>query len=83
DADMGSLGATVDKLARTYKPFGPVLSDSINDHLRKVFGPSGKRPGYIADRVKKVWELGDGWAHHVTAAVALGTRDGASIRGGD
>ncbi|EID80664.1 MULTISPECIES: type I polyketide synthase [Rhodococcus] len=83
DADMGSLAGTVDSLARTYKPFGPVLSDSINDHLRKVFGPSGRRPAAIADRVKKVWELGDGWAYHVTAEVALGTRDGSSIRGGD
>ncbi|MEU6563907.1 fatty acid synthase subunit beta domain-containing protein [Nocardia nova] len=83
DADMGALSATVDRLARTYKPFGSVLSDAIGDHLRKVFGPSGKRPAAIADRVKKVWELGDGWAHHVTAEVSLGTREGASVRGGD
>ncbi|PSR68587.1 3-oxoacyl-ACP synthase [Nocardia sp. MDA0666] len=83
DADMGALSATVDRLARTYKPFGSVLSDAIGDHLRKVFGPSGKRPAAIADRVKKVWQLGDGWAHHVTAEVSLGTREGASVRGGD
>src|SRR5690606_14422579 len=50
DADMGALAATVDRLARTYKPFGSVLSDSINDHLRKVFGPSGKRPAAVAQR---------------------------------
>ncbi|ONM47303.1 type I polyketide synthase [Nocardia donostiensis] len=83
DADMGALSATVERLARTYKPFGSVLSDAINDHLRKVFGPSGKRPAAIAERVKKVWELGDGWASHVTAEVSLGTREGASVRGGD
>lgn len=83
DADMGALSATVERLARTYKPFGSVLSDSISDHLRKVFGPSGKRPAAIAERVKKVWQLGDGWAHHVTAEVSLGTREGASVRGGD
>src|SRR5690606_32859457 len=83
DADMGALAATVDRLARTYKPFGSVLSDSINDHLRKVFGPSGKRPAAVAERVKKVWELGDGWASHVTAEVSLGTREGASVRGGE
>ncbi|TQF67217.1 DUF1729 domain-containing protein [Rhodococcus spelaei] len=82
DADMGSLAVTVNKLARTYKPFGPVLTDSLNDHLRKVFGPSGKRPAAIAERVAKVWELGAGWASHVTAEVALGTRDGSSVRGG-
>ncbi|WP_378738234.1 fatty acid synthase subunit beta domain-containing protein [Nocardia brasiliensis] len=83
DADMGALSVTVERLARTYKPFGSVLSDSIGDHLRKVFGPSGKRPAAIAERVKKVWELGDGWASHVTAEVSLGTREGASVRGGD
>ncbi len=83
DADMGALSATVERLARTYKPFGSVLSDAIGDHLRKVFGPSGKRPAAVADRVKKVWQLGDGWAHHVTAEVSLGTREGVSVRGGD
>ena len=72
----------VTKLARTYKPFGPVLSDAINDQLRTVFGPSGKRPAYITERVKKTWELGDGWAKHVTVEVALGTREGSSVRGG-
>ncbi|MGW4632904.1 fatty acid synthase subunit beta domain-containing protein [Nocardia sp. NPDC004415] len=83
DADMGALAGTVERLARTYKPFGTVLTDAIGDHLRKVFGPSGKRPAAIADRVKKTWELGDGWASHVTAEVSLGTREGASVRGGD
>lgn len=83
DADMGALSATVERLARTYRPFGTVLTDAIGDHLRKVFGPSGKRPAAIAERVTKVWELGDGWASHVTAEVSLGTREGTSVRGGD
>lgn len=82
EADLSGLKAQVTKLARTYKPFGPVLSDSINDQLRTVFGPSGKRPAYIAERVSKTWELGPGWAKHVTAEVALGTREGSSVRGG-
>lgn len=82
EADLAGLRAQVTKLARTYKPFGPVLSDAINDQLRTVLGPSGKRPAAIADRVKKTWELGDGWARHVTVEVALGTREGTSVRGG-
>lgn len=82
EADLASLRAQVTKLARTYKPYGPVLSDAINDQLRTVLGPSGKRPGAIAERVAKVWELGDGWAKHVTIEVALGTREGTSVRGG-
>ena len=83
EADLSSLKSQVTKLARTYKPFGPVLSDAINDQVRTVLGPSGKRPGYIAERVRKTWELGDGWAKHVTVEVALGTREGHSVRGGD
>jgi len=82
EVDLTALKGQVSKLARTYKPFGPVLSDSINDQLRTVFGPSGKRPAAIAERVKKTWELGDGWAKHVTVEVALGTREGSSVRGG-
>ena len=39
-------------------------------------------PRYIAERVKKTWELGDGWVKHVTVEVALGTREGSSVRGG-
>src|SRR5205814_2250784 len=57
EADLAGLRAQVTKLARTYKPYGPVLSDVINDQLRTVLGPSGKRPAYIAERVKKTWEL--------------------------
>ena len=82
EADLGALKTQVTKLARTYKPFGPVLSDAINDQLRTILGPSGKRPAYIAERVAKVWELGPGWAKHATVEVALGTREGSSVRGG-
>ncbi len=82
EADLAGLRSQVTKLARTYKPYGPVLSDAINDQLRTVLGPSGKRPGAIAERVKKAWELGEGWAKHVTVEVALGTREGTSVRGG-
>ncbi|WP_123058713.1 fatty acid synthase subunit beta domain-containing protein, partial [Mycobacterium intracellulare] len=52
EADLAGLRAQVTKLARTYKPYGPVLSDAINDQLRTVLGPSGKRPAAIAERVK-------------------------------
>ncbi|HME14663.1 MAG TPA: fatty acid synthase subunit beta domain-containing protein [Mycobacterium sp.] len=82
EADLAGLRSQVTKLARTYKPYGPVLSDAINDQLRTVLGPSGKRPAAIAERVKKTWELGDGWVKHVTVEVALGTREGSSVRGG-
>ena len=82
EADLTSLRAQVTKLARTYKPFGPVLGDAVNDQLRTALGPSGKRPGVVAERITKVWELGAGWAKHVTVELALGTREGSSVRGG-
>ena len=82
EADLAGLRGQVTKLARTYKPYGPVLSDAINDQLRTILGPSGKRPAAIAERVTKTWELGEGWVKHVTVEVALGTREGTSVRGG-
>ena len=82
EADLAGLRAQVTKLARTYKAYGPVLSDAINDQLRTILGPSGKRPAAIAERVTKTWELGEGWVKHVTVEVALGTREGSSVRGG-
>ncbi len=82
EADLAGLKSQVTKLARTYKPYGPVLSDAVNDQLRTVLGPSGKRPATIAERVTKTWELGEGWVKHVTIEVVLGTREGNSVRGG-
>jgi fatty acid synthase, bacteria type len=82
EADLGALRGQLTKLARTYKPFGPVLTDAIGDQLRSVLGPSGKRPGVVADRVAKVWQLGEGWARHALVELALGTREGSSVRGG-
>lgn len=82
EADLTALRGQVTKLARTYKPYGPVLTDAVNDQLRTALGPSGKRPAAIAERVIKTWELGPGWAKHVAVELALGTREGASVRGG-
>ncbi|MCF8611069.1 DUF1729 domain-containing protein [Gordonia sp. HY285] len=83
EADMGALATTVETLARGYKPFGDVLTDAVGDQIRKVAGPTGKRQAYITDRVTDTWQLGAGWAQHALVAVALGSRDGASVRGGD
>ncbi len=83
EAEMTALAATVSTLARGYRPLGSVLSDAVADQVRKVLGPLGKRAAYIAERVTGAWQLGDGWATHATVALALGCRDGASVRGGD
>ncbi|GAC1383365.1 MAG: type I polyketide synthase [Marmoricola sp.] len=83
EAPVAALTAQVTGLARSYKPFGPVLSTAIGDHLKKVLGPVGARQSTITDRVTGSWQLGPGWASHVVAEVAASTRDGASVRGGD
>jgi len=83
EADLTALSATVDSLARGYRPLGEVLTDAVADQVRKIAGPVGKRPAYIGDRVTGVWELGPGWALHTLVALALGTRDGVSVRGGE
>src|SRR5699024_3268764 len=79
DADMTSLASTVTSMARGYKPFGPVLSEALGEHLKKVLGPAGKRQAAITDRLTTVWQLGPGWAAHVTAEMAMVTREGASV----
>ena len=81
EADMVALASTVGALARGYRPLGAVLTDAVSDQIRKVLGPVGKRQSYITDRVSNVWQLGDGWGLHTVVALALGTREGASVRG--
>ena len=83
EADIPTLSTQVTGLARSYKPFGPVLSEALADHLKKVLGPTGKKQAAIAERVTDTWQLGPGWAKHVLAELALATRDGSSVRGGD
>ena len=82
-AELAALKQTVTKMAKGYKAFGPVLGDSAADALRRITGPTGKKPNYIADRVTGTWQLGQGWADHVVAEVVIGAREGASLRGGD
>ena len=66
-----------------YKAFGPVLSEAVRTGLARILGPSGVRASRIAERVTGTWGLGEGWVSHVTAAIMLGTREGASMRGED
>ena len=83
DAELADLKVTVSKMAKGYSAFGPVLSDAAADALRRITGPTGKRPTAIAERVTGTWQLGQGWADHVVAEVVIGAREGASLRGGD
>ncbi|WP_276623002.1 type I polyketide synthase [Corynebacterium flavescens] len=83
DAPLGDLQQTVTGMAKGYRAFGPVLADQVADSLRRLTGPAGKKPSYIAERVTGTWGLGEGWVDRVTAELVLGTREGASLRGGE
>ena len=83
EATVKALSALVNKVAPNYKAFGPVLSDIVRDRVRGMFGAAGVKLGQITKRVTDTWQLGEGWASHVVAALVLETREGASSRGGD
>ncbi|WP_084559804.1 type I polyketide synthase [Corynebacterium phocae] len=82
EAPMEDLKANVAGQARGYKAFGPVLSEQVGESLRRLTGPAGKKPAYVAERVASTWALGPGWVDRVTAQLVLDTREGASLRGG-
>nr|WP_205908495.1 type I polyketide synthase [Corynebacterium ammoniagenes] len=83
DAEISALKEQVSGMAKGYKAFGPVLSAQVAESLRRLTGPAGKKPAYIAQRVADTWGLGAGWVDRVTAELVLGAREGASLRGGD
>lgn len=83
DADMPSLKDKVGGMVRGWTPWGPVLGEALADGLRRVTGPAGARANHVADRVRDTWQLGDGWVEAAVAEVVLGSREGASLRGGE
>ena len=83
DAELLDLKAKIDNLASGYTAFGPVLTDAIADGIRRIAGPAGAGANYIADYVHDEWQLGDGWVTAINAEIMLGTREGASLRGGE
>lgn len=83
DAQVGQLLTMVDRLAHGYVPFGPVLGEAIRSTTNTLFGSAGVKQQRIADRVQNGWQLGTGWVAATTVALFLGTREGASVRGGE
>ena len=83
EAALPALAVTVDKLARTYSAFGPVLSDAIAEATRSYAASVGAKPSAITERVIETWQLGHGWLAHVNAMLVTGLREGTSARGGE
>ena len=83
DMPVSELAQTVAQRAPGYHAFGPVLTEQVAQAVRRVTGPAGKKPGYIAERVNNEWGLGPGWVDHTLAELVVGSREGASLRGGE
>jgi len=66
-----------------YRFPGPVLGIWLESESAAALGRVGGSAQQVTDRVREHWDLGEGWAAHVRLAIALGSRDGASKRGGD
>ncbi len=66
-----------------YRYPGPILSQAVDSALTAALGPLGGSAGGLTKRVTGHWALGAGWAARTALALALGTREGASKRGGD
>jgi fatty acid synthase len=83
EATVSKLTGIVTTVAPKYHAFGDVLSAAVRERLHTLFGSAGIKPTHIAQRLQSTWGLGEGWTAFVTAAILLGTREGASSRGGD
>ena len=59
-----------------------MLTDAVPRPAAVSAGSVRQASGAIAERVTKTWELGPGLGKHVTVEMALGTREGSSVRGG-
>ncbi|HQR79303.1 MAG TPA: DUF1729 domain-containing protein [Actinomycetota bacterium] len=69
--------------AAGYRFPGPVLRTWLDAETAAALGRAGGTPAAVPARVRDHWGLGDGWAAQVLLAIALGSRDGASKRGGE
>ncbi|MGO1591025.1 fatty acid synthase subunit beta domain-containing protein [Ancrocorticia sp.] len=83
EAPLASLESTINDQAHGYRPFGPVLSEVVNERLRSLTGAAASKPSRVSERVSNVWQLGEGWSAYVRSALVLGTREGKSLRGGE
>ncbi|WP_353067382.1 beta-ketoacyl synthase N-terminal-like domain-containing protein [Arcanobacterium hippocoleae] len=83
EASIAELTKNICVAAHNYTPFGPVLSEIIAEHIRRLFGAAGASLSDIAKHVSTQWQLGAGWQSWVTAFVLLQTREGKSTRGGE
>ncbi len=83
EAPLAELTAALIERSAGYRYPGPVLGAAVSGALTAALGPLGATASTLARRVSGHWALGEGWAARSALALALGTREGTSRRGGD
>jgi fatty acid synthase len=83
EVPLVELISTLAGRAGGYRYPGPVLSAAVDGALTAALGPLGSSASALGKRVAGHWGLGAGWAARTALALALGTREGSSRRGGD
>jgi fatty acid synthase len=83
EVPLAELADRLGERARGYRFPGPVLAPGVEAALTAALGPLGSAPAALAKRVTGHWGLAPGWVGRVGLAAALGSREGASRRGGD
>ena len=79
---ISKLIGEVEKRAPGYRGPGPYLEGRVADALERTFRPLGKGRNDVQGELEKTFGLGPGLTTSVELAIALGTRDGDSPRGG-
>lgn len=83
EVPLVELTSTLAQKTAGYRYPGPVLSAAVEGAVTAALGPRGSSQSALAKRVTTHWGLGQGWIARTALALALGTREGSSRRGGD
>ena len=83
EVPLVELTSTLADKTAGYRYPGPVLSAAVEGAVTAALGPRGSSASALAKRVTTHWGLGQGWVARTALALALGTREGSSRRGGD
>ena len=83
EVPLVELTSTLAQKTAGYRYPGPVLSAAVDGAVTAALGPRGSSQSALGKRVTTHWGLGEGWIARTALALALGTREGSSRRGGD
>ncbi len=83
EVPLVELTSTLAQKTAGYRYPGPVLSAAVDGAVTAALGPRGSSQSALGKRVTAHWGLGEGWIARTALALALGTREGSSRRGGD